>query len=202
MLLYFDTEFTGLRKDTDLISLGIIADNNKCFYAVLTDFDTRKVDDWIEEHVIANLDLSDNLLDTYDITQITGDKATVRKALEKWLITLNDDNFQLISDVSHYDMVLLIDLFGTAFDLPESINPVCYDICQDLYNSALVEDMAEAFDINREELLYELCKDSYDDIYDIGQQVLSLGEECKHNSLYDAIVIKALYDVMLLTLGF
>lgn len=28
-LLFFDTEFTGLRKDTTLISLGIVADNGK-----------------------------------------------------------------------------------------------------------------------------------------------------------------------------
>ena len=36
MNIFFDTEFTGLRKDTTLISIGMIAENGKTFYAELT----------------------------------------------------------------------------------------------------------------------------------------------------------------------
>ena len=71
--LYFDTEFTGLRKDTDLISIGIVDPlYNRYFYAEFTDYDRTKVDCWIKENVIDNLlhkkestkDIDGNIIDT------------------------------------------------------------------------------------------------------------------------------------------
>ena len=196
MKLFFDTEFTGLQKDTTLISLGIIADNDRCFYAKLTDYNEEQVNDWIEENVLNNLELADEILDNYDVTEVEGDKEEVKEALLEWLNSLNADYFELVSDVSHYDMILFIDLFGTAFDLPENISPWCYDIVQDIYYSNLDMSMYEAFDKNREELLKELTVDTTEEIEDIADTVLSLDENCKHNSLYDALVIKALYEAM------
>jgi uncharacterized protein YprB with RNaseH-like and TPR domain len=55
MNLFFDTEFTGLHKDTTLISIGCVLDNGNKFYAETTDYDINQVDDWIEKNVIANL---------------------------------------------------------------------------------------------------------------------------------------------------
>lgn len=196
MKLYFDTEFTGLQKDTTLISLGIIAENKECFYAKFTDYNEEQVDDWIQENVIDNLNLSDKILANYTVTEVTGDKEEVKEALLKWLVTLDADTFELVSDVCHYDMVLFIDLFGTAFDLPEFISPCCFDINQDIMYVTENQSMFEAFNINREELLKELTKEANDDLYYLSKDVLDLGEECKHNSLYDAIVIKALADVL------
>ena len=51
--LYFDTEFTGLRKDADLISIGIVDSCEKrMFYAEFTDYDRTKLDGWIKKNVI------------------------------------------------------------------------------------------------------------------------------------------------------
>ena len=47
MNLYFDTEFTGLHKDTTLISLGIISEDNRTFYAEFSDYNKSQVDNWI-----------------------------------------------------------------------------------------------------------------------------------------------------------
>ena len=91
-------------------------------------------------------------------------------------------------------MVLFVDIFGTAFDLPDYISPCCYDINQDIFYGLNDQTMKNAFDINREELLRDCTKDAYDDLYEMGKEVLDLGEECKHNSLYDALVIRALYN--------
>ncbi len=52
--LFFDTEFTGLRNGTTLISIGIISQCGKTFYAELTDYNLTMVDDWINENVIKN----------------------------------------------------------------------------------------------------------------------------------------------------
>ena len=90
------------------------------------------------------------------------------------------DSVELVSDVCHYDMVLLIDLFGTAFDLPKYINPACHDINQDIARYYEISE-TEAFDFSREELL---------------QNNAIVIEGDKHNSLYDAKVIKTIYEII------
>lgn len=39
MNIFFDTEFTGLHKNTTLISIGCVDENGRTFYAELTDYD-------------------------------------------------------------------------------------------------------------------------------------------------------------------
>ena len=53
--IYFDTEFTGLRKDTSLISIGLIDSDGRTFYAEFTDYDRSQIDKWIRQNVINNL---------------------------------------------------------------------------------------------------------------------------------------------------
>lgn len=180
MNIFFDTEFTGLRKDTTLISIGMISENGKTFYAELTDYNEELCNVWINDTVIKNLYARyPNQLDNapYIENFHTGNKECIAKALKMWLKQFDD--IQFISDVCHYDMVLLIDLFGTAFDLPKNVSPVCYDINQDIARHYGISSR-EAFNKSREKIVKELC----------GEKI---GGE-KHNSLYDAKVIKAIYD--------
>lgn len=180
MNIFFDTEFTGLRKDTTLISIGMIAENGKTFYAELTDYNEELCTVWTKEYVIKNLYARyPKQLDKapYIENFHIGNKECITKALIMWLKQFDD--IQFISDVCHYDMVLLIDLFGTAFDLPENVSPVCHDINQDIARHYGISSR-EAFDKSREKIVKELC----------GKEIS--GE--KHNSLYDAKVIKAIYD--------
>ena len=53
--IFFDTEFTGLRQDTTLISIGMISENGRQFYAELTDYNEKLCDDWIKENVLEHL---------------------------------------------------------------------------------------------------------------------------------------------------
>ena len=180
-LIYFDTEFTGLHKDTTLISIGLVSDDNKTFYAEFTDYDESQVDEWIMENVINNLSIKEYGVkkDSWNETIIKGNKILVKFYLSMWLAQF--ESVQLVSDVSHYDMVLFIDIFGSAFDLPKNVNPSCHDINQDIAEYLEVDE-ASAFDTNREGFL--LCFDVY--------SKLPRGD--KHNSLYDAKVIKELYE--------
>lgn len=217
MNLYFDTEFTGLHKDTTLISIGIVAENEKGFYAEFSDYDRSQCDDWIEDNVINNLrlygvgwcsgaeqriqelksrgyevSLNPSIPKDYSIleygishetedgsTEVYGDTVWVSSRLEKWLSQF--DEVQFVSDVCHYDFSLLIDLFGDAWDLPKNVNPACHDINQDIAKHYGISER-EAFGKSREEIVQELCGDAIN------------GE--KHNALYDARVIKAIYERM------
>ena len=57
--LYFDTEFTGLKQKTTLISIGIVSENGRQFYAEFRDYDRSMVDSWISENVISKLKHTD-----------------------------------------------------------------------------------------------------------------------------------------------
>lgn len=175
MNVYFDTEFTGLHKGTTLISIGLIASNGKKFYAEIVDYDRSQVNDWIKENVINNLWAVSKTIDECSKFEYyhLGTKEQIAQKLKEWFLEF--DSVQLISDVAHFDMVLLIDLFGGAFDLPKNINPSCHDINQDIAKFLGVTER-EAFDVSRECFL-GICLSSE-----------------KHNALYDAEIIKEIYE--------
>lgn len=180
MKLFFDTEFTGLHKETTLISIGIVSEDGRKFYAEFSDYDKEQCDDWIKDNVIKHMYVhaeKRNIIDfgTRSAT-VYGNKAYVKNILIDWINQF--DEIQFVSDVCHYDFVLIIDLFGSAFDLPNNVNPACHDINQDIARHYGISER-EAFDKSREEIVAELC----------GQSVNGR----KHNSLYDAEVICAIY---------
>lgn len=179
MKVFFDTEFTGLHKNTSLISIGLISEDGKKFYAEMTDYDRTQIDEWIEENVINNLWIKLGKFDWdypdfyhYDNKEIIADR--LKKYFDQF------DTVELVSDVCHYDMMLLIDLFGTAFDLPSNVSPVCHDINQDIAKYHKISN-ADAFDVSRESILEN-------------NKINIKG--LKHNALYDAEVIKAIYEIV------
>lgn len=191
MNIYFDTEFTGLNQDTTLISIGLVAENGYTFYAELTDYSQTQCDDWIKTNVLGNLKLG-FLKNNHVIIseksghcwEVKGDTKYVGLLLTSWLSSYTD--VQLVSDVCHYDMVLLMGLFrdplkekADSFRFTEmtGICPVCHDINQDIARFLDISE-AKAFDISRESLV----------------KVQIEGE--KHNALYDAKVIKYIYELI------
>lgn len=167
---FFDTEFTQLVPNTTLISIGIVAENGKEFYAETTDYDRALVDGWIEENVLANL-----LLNDFDevneqvgaLTMVKGDSEMVGLQLQAWLNSF--DKVEMWSDVMHYDMYLFQGLLGGAFGVPSHVDYIGYDISTVMKMLNLDPDMSrEAF---------------------IDKPI----EGVKHNSLYDARVIQACY---------
>lgn len=182
MKLFFDTEFTGLRKSTTLISIGIVSEDGRKFYAEFVDFNISQCDKWIKENVLQNLYLPKlSGKNTHgNVKEVVGNKSWVSACLNDWLLQF--DTIQFVSDVCHYDFVLLIDLItngGTALDLPDNISAVCHDINQDIAQHFSVSDL-EAFDMSREQILSDCC----------ASEDIATGK--KHNSLYDAEVIKAI----------
>ncbi len=174
MKIFFDTEFTGLHKNTTLISIGLISEDGKTFYGELKDYDKVQVDDWIKEHVIANtsyLKESGNM----DIASKSysnlympfSSKTELAEDLKEWLAQF--ENVEMWSDCLAYDWVLFNDIFGTAFDIPQNVYYIPFDICT-LFKLKGIDP-----DISREEFANMACDE-------------------KHNALHDAKVIKACYE--------
>ena len=126
--LFFDTEFTGLHKNTTLISIGIISENDRVFYAELTDYDKSQVDEWIEKHVIKNLFLNENnQMQTANKYFIKTTHSDLKEHLSSWLQSF-DNTIEVWSDCLAYDWVLFNDIFGTAFDIPKNVYYIPFDI--------------------------------------------------------------------------
>lgn len=190
MKIFFDTEFTGLHKSTTLISIGLVSEDGKTFYAELNDYDKSQVDDWLQKNVIDNLIMSapkedeveyfsanrhcDNPVDndlfkSYSV-QLRGNKEEIRIELERWLSQF--EQVEMWSDCLSYDWVLFNDIFGHAFSIPKNVYYIPFDICT-LFKINGIDP-----DISREKFG---CGEHY-------------SEMKKHNALWDAQVIKMCYE--------
>jgi len=176
MKVFFDTEFTGLHQNTSLISIGLISEDGKTFYAELRDYDKSQLDDWLKENIIANTSYLketgnyDAASKSYDrVYMPISDKEHLAEDLKEWLCQF--DTVEIWSDCLAYDWVLFNDIFGHAFNIPKNVYYIPFDICT-LFKIKGVDP-----DINRE-------------------QFAGI-EGDKHNALHDAKVIKACYEKLI-----
>lgn len=167
MKIFFDTEFTGLHQNTTLISIGLISEDDRVFYAEFTDYDQSQVSKWVQENVIDNLYLTENLT-VFDAntTLVKGDKEYVKQVLSSWLSQF--DQVEMWSDCLAYDWVLFNEIFGGAFSIPSNIYYIPFDICT-LFKVKGVDP-----DINREMFVEQIGT--------------------KHNAIHDARIIKLCYE--------
>lgn len=197
MNLFFDFEFTGLHAGTTPISLGIVAENFGFFYAEFTDYDETQIErekdggKFIKTNVLDNLILEKQNLKENDFYEyykgndlfamkVRGNKSFIAEKLKKWLFSFNTQ-LEMWGDCLHYDWVLFLDLFGSAFDLPECVYYIPFDICT-LFKIKNIDP-----DINREEFVKEYIK-TYKEADDFSN---------KHNSLHDADIIMYCYNKLI-----
>lgn len=197
MNLFFDFEFTGLHAGTTPISLGIVAENFGFFYAEFTDYDETQIErekdggEFIKTNVLDNLILEKQNLKENDFYEyykgndlfamkVRGNKSFIVEKLKKWLFSFNTQ-LEMWGDCLHYDWVLFLDLFGSAFDLPECVYYIPFDICT-LFKVKNID-----LDINREEFVKEYIK-TYKEADDFSN---------KHNSLHDADIIMYCYNKLI-----
>lgn len=205
-IISYDAEFTGLHKDTTLISIGMISDT-AFFYAEFTDYDRSQVDEWLKEHVIDNLSFNDK--DDF-ISHIGGNSYSVimkgngiEVAVEllAWLRyqseSHNNAQIHILSDCYAYDWVLLNNLIcdgGEAINTPSFINYIPIDFSTALYMANIDPDINRENLVGSDELLNDIAES------DLFTNLLN-GVSAKHNSLWDAIIVsigfKALQDKLL-----
>lgn len=116
MRIFFDTEFTGLHQNTSLVSIGIVDEKGREFYAELMDYDPGQVDDWIQQNVINNLSGKNRV-----------GMRKLRTQLTSWLGAY--DKVEVWSDCLAYDWVLFNQIFGGAFKIPKHVYYIPFDLC-------------------------------------------------------------------------
>ena len=93
MKIFFDTEFTGLHKNTTLISIGLVDENGRTFYAEFSNYDESQCDKWIHENVIKHLKWSkENPIEDFvnfsgdlQYCEVYGCKEYIKEVLAEWL---------------------------------------------------------------------------------------------------------------------
>jgi hypothetical protein len=174
--VFFDTEFTGLHQNTTLISIGLVSDCGKTFYAETNDYDELQLDDWLNDNVIANLHYKGNhnafISPEEGSIGMKNSKGAIGLLLKKWLL-----QFPLVemwSDCLAYDWVLFNDLFGHAFNTPNNVYYIPFDICTLMLLKGVDPD------ISREEFGDSIAPNAI-----------------KHNALWDAQMIKNCYEKLI-----
>lgn len=167
--IYFDTEFTGLRQDTTLVSIGCVAEDGQEFYSELDDYDASQLDDWLRENVIDHLWAKQPEWWSHPngVTYVRGNADYVADSLADWLYPFGE--VEMWSDCLAYDWVLFCNLFGGAFGIPKNVYYIPFDLAT-LFKVKGIDP-----DIGREEYA-------------------GMSGGNKHNALYDAQVIKACYE--------
>ena len=119
---YFDTEFwersTPTGGSIDLISIGIVSDDNRELYLECSDFDwgDENIDPWLEDNVKPHL-LKKGV-----------PMATIREAILSFVG--NDPNPEFWAYFASYDWVVFCWIFGRMIDLPSHFPKFCRDFKQ------------------------------------------------------------------------
>ncbi len=132
MRFFFDTEFVEDGKTIDLISIAIVAEDGREYFAVSTQFNQRraKAHPFVSEHVLPKLPKrSPSQTDSPRIRMEAGawkPRAVIAREIQEFVG--NDPEFW--ADFAAYDWVALCQLYGTMMDLPKGWPFFCRDVQQ------------------------------------------------------------------------
>jgi len=136
MRYFFDSEFIEDGKTIELISLGIVAEDGREFYAENSDCDLDRASDWVKENVIQHL--WSRQADKSDFNRWSRDggsgglmsKIEIAREVERFCDPTRYQKPEFWAYYADYDWVVMCQLFGTMMDLPNNYPMYCMDIKQ------------------------------------------------------------------------
>ena len=175
--LFLDTEFTELSQAAELLSIALVDENNRWFYAVFSDTKSENLSSWHQENIVPFISLTDVQLQRLPSTgtYLQANKQQIISSLLDWLSAYRE--LEVWADVPAYDWVLFSELFGGARQLPKQIHYI-------------VRDLATYFTI------FDIDPDT--DRFEIAYQGNPPPEIIRHNALGDAMTTKAIYEKLII----
>ena len=113
MSFFYDTEFIDNGRIIDLISIGVVAEDGREFYAVSTEFDPESAGRWVRNNVLPKL--------PSPASPLWRSRREIREGLEGFLGIDGDEPIELWAWVGAYDHVALCQLWGPMTSLPPQI---------------------------------------------------------------------------------
>ncbi len=125
MRYFIDTEFIEDGKTIDLLSIGVVAEDGRTYYAENGEADWSKANPWVQENVLPSL---------------TGG------GIRRWRIANELQTFigteppEFWSWCSAYDWVAICQLFGAMVDKPAGWPNYCRDLQQEMDRLGVSDD--------------------------------------------------------------
>jgi len=126
---YYDLEFIEYPHTIDLISIGVVCEDGREYYAICSEFREIDASEWVKENVISRLD---------DMCEWKTQILICAELLEFF----GDDEVELWGYYSAYDHVGLMWLWGPMINKPDCLPMYTMDIkqlCMSLGNPELPE---------------------------------------------------------------
>ena len=123
---FYDCEFIEDGLTIDLVSIGVVDENGREFYAVSTEFDPAKAIAWVRENVLKQLPSPSD--------KAWRSRARIREDLYEFLTEplrgRSQETLELWAWYGAYDHVVLCQLWGAMPDLPRAIPRFTYELRQ------------------------------------------------------------------------
>jgi hypothetical protein len=121
MRFFYDTEFIEDGVTIELVSIGVVDETGAEYYAISTEFDPRRANDWVRAHVL---------------NQLPGPASPVWRSREQIradlleLFSAHGGGIELWAWMAAYDHVCLAQLWGEMRALPRVIPRFTHDLRQ------------------------------------------------------------------------
>ena len=113
MRYFYDTEFIEDGRTIELISIGVVAEDGREYYAVSTEFPAERAGVWVRTNVLPKLPSPSS--------KLWRSRRQIRTDLEEFFRAADDDPIELWAWVAAYDHVALCQLWGPMTELPAHI---------------------------------------------------------------------------------
>lgn len=115
MKYWFDTEFIEDGVTIDLLSIGIVSEDGRSYYAESSEADRSRANEWVQANVLPHLH------------GLPISRASIRRDILDFVGTDKPEFWGYYAD---YDWVVLCQLFGRMVDLPKGWPMYCRDLKQ------------------------------------------------------------------------
>ncbi|HWE91711.1 MAG TPA: polyadenylate-specific 3'-exoribonuclease AS [Pseudonocardiaceae bacterium] len=126
MRFFYDCEFIEDGVTIDLVSIGVVDETGREFYAVSTEFDPDRAGTWVRQHVLPKL--------PSPASRAWRSRAAIRDDLFAFLSGAEDaengEKIELWAWIAGYDHVALAQLWGAMPALPRPIPRFTHDLRQ------------------------------------------------------------------------
>lgn len=109
---FYDTEFIEDGQTIELVSIGIVAEDGREYYAVSTEFDGTRANAWVRDNVLDKL--------PNPSAPVWRSTETIRREIFEFM-TVDSTPIQLWAWVGAYDHIVLAQLWGDMAALPKAL---------------------------------------------------------------------------------
>ncbi|MBF6212972.1 polyadenylate-specific 3'-exoribonuclease AS [Nocardia puris] len=113
MRYFYDCEFIEDGVVIDLVSIGVVCEDGREYYAVSTEFDAGRAGPWVRKHVLPLL--------PPESSPLWRSREQIRDDLYKFLVPRTSVQPELWAWVGAYDHVALCQLWGSMTALPTEL---------------------------------------------------------------------------------